>query len=273
ILTAAWFFQGIGCVENLMYVSLLSKITNLVIIVFFVRQPESFSIAVAASCLPTFFSGIYLTAIAHKRYKLRVPEFNNLLKTIKEGRDVFIGLLAPNLYNAMPTIALGTAYPADQFVNFAIASRLTSVVVTIQDVVAKAIYPIISRIKENQVNKLLIVNGLITVFPILVLFFLGESILSLFLGGDFSDVNQFLIIFTIGVFFIGLSNAISKGFLLPNGYDRLYRNVSLRVSVISALICIFGIYFGGLLGGALSIALARILFFVDYYISYRRLIR
>ncbi|MBT2948509.1 oligosaccharide flippase family protein [Vibrio anguillarum] len=271
VLTAAWFFQGVGRVEKLMFISLLAKVINLLIIIFFVNESEDIDIAVAASCLPTFIGGLYLTTMAHKRYRLALPKFSNVFISLQEGRDVFIGLLAPNLYNAIPTIALGTAYPSDQFVNFAIASRLASVVVTIQDVVAKAIYPILSRIKESQVNKLFIANGFVSIIPIMVLFFFGDWILTHFLGADFANVNQYLVIFTIGVFFIGLSNAISKGFLLPHGYDRLYRNISIRVSIISAVICSFGILFGGLVGGAVSITVARCVFFVDYYISYKRL--
>lgn len=271
VLTAAWFFQGVGCLEKLMFISLLAKIINLFIIVFFVNTPEDVEIAIAASCLPTFIGGLYLTVVAHNRYRLALPKFSNLFSSLREGRDVFIGLLAPNLYNAIPTIALGTAYPADQFVNFAIASRLASVVVTIQDVVAKAIYPILSRIKESQVNKLFIANGFVSIIPIMTLFLFGDWILTNFLGTDFVNVNQYLVIFTVGVFFIGLSNAISKGFLLPHGYDRLYRNISLRVSVVSAVFCIVGVFLGGLLGGAISITLARVLFFIEYYFCYSRI--
>ncbi|WP_336932675.1 oligosaccharide flippase family protein [Vibrio cholerae] len=271
VLTAAWFFQGVGCLEKLMFISLLAKIINLFIIVFFVNTPEDIEIAIAASCLPTFIGGLYLTVVAHNRYRLALPKFSNLFSSLQEGKDVFIGLLAPNLYNAIPTIALGTAYPADQFVNFAIASRLASVVVTIQDVVAKAIYPILSRVKESQVNKLFIANAFVSIIPIMTLFLFGDWILIHFLGADFANVNQYLVIFAIGVFFIGLSNAVSKGFLLPHGYDRLYRNISLRVSVISAIFCTVGVFLGGLLGGAISITLARLLFFVEYYFCYSRI--
>ncbi|EOW9231532.1 oligosaccharide flippase family protein [Vibrio cholerae] len=271
VLTAAWFFQGVGCLEKLMFISLLAKIINLLVIVFFVNAPEDVEIAIAASCLPTFIGGLYLTVVAHNRYRLALPKFSNLFSSLQEGKDVFIGLLAPNLYNAIPTIALGTAYPADQFVNFAIASRLASVVVTIQDVVAKAIYPILSRVKESQVNKLFIANGFVSIIPIMTLFLFGDWILIHFLGADFANVNQYLVIFAIGVFFIGLSNAVSKGFLLPHGYDRLYRNISLRVSVISAIFCTVGVFLGGLLGGAISITLARLLFFVEYYFCYSRI--
>ncbi|QIR06487.1 oligosaccharide flippase family protein [Salinivibrio costicola] len=272
-LTSAWFFQGIGSVEQLMKVSLTAKSINLIVIVFFVSEPKDLNIAIAATCLPMFFSGIFLAAYAHQRYKLSLPKFNNLSISLREGGNVFLGLLAPNLYNAIPTIALGTIFPASEFANFAIASRLASVIVTIQEVLAKSVYPILARVKESQVNKLLLANGLVSLVPIIVLYFLGEWILNTFLGRGFEGVNKYLVIFSIGVLFIGLSNAFSKGYFLPNGLDNVYRDVSLRISLISAILCACSIYQFGLLGAAISILLARFLFFADYLIAYRRLIK
>lgn len=270
-LTPIWFFQGIGAVEQAMKVSLTIKLINLLVIIFAVNTPEDLNIVVASFCIPMFLGGVYLSRLAFVRYRVAHPEFSQLKKSLYEGRDVFIGLLAPNFYNAMPTIALGALYSPADFVNFAIASRLASVVVTIQDVAAKAIYPIIARVKESQVTKLLILNGLLSLIPILILFIFGDWILNIFLGKDFTEVNTYLVVFTIGVMFIGLSNAISKGYLLPHGYDSLYRDISLRVSIVAAFFCMAGIYFNGLMGGAISITVARFLFFIDYSFCYWRI--
>ncbi|MGI2153084.1 lipopolysaccharide biosynthesis protein [Shewanella oncorhynchi] len=270
-LTPLWFFQGIGAVNRAMKVSLVIKLANLLVIVFAIHSPEDLIIVIASLCIPMLLGGLYLSYLASVQYCVALPTFSHLMKSFYEGRNVFIGLLAPNFYNAIPTIALGALYSPAEFVNFVIASRLASVVVTIQDVIAKAIYPIVARVKESQVAKLLIINGFISSIPILILLIYGDWILSVFLGKDFIEVNQYLVIFTIGVIFIGLSNAISKGFLLPHGYDRLYRNISLRVSLVSAIVCIVGIYFWGLMGGAVSITLARMLFFIDYSMCYLKL--
>lgn len=272
-LTPIWFYQGIGAVERAMKVSLLIKLLNLCTIILVVNSPDDLVIVFSSLCLPMLFGGIYLSHLASLHYNVGFPSLARLKQSLHQGRDVFIGLLAPNLYNAIPTIALGAIYPPAEFVNFAIASRLASVVVTIQDVVAKAIYPIIARIKESQVKKLLIINGAVSLVPIAVLLTCGDWLVKIFLGRDFSQVNEYLLIFTVGVFFIGLSNAISKGYLLPHGYDSLYRNISLRVSLVSAIVCILGIFFWGIWGGAFAITIARIIFFFDYMLAYLKLRR
>lgn len=272
-LTPIWFFQGIGAVEQAMKVSLIIKLINLLVIIFAVNTPEDLNIVVASFCIPMLFGGVYLSYLASIKYHVAPPTFNQLGKSFKEGRDVFIGLLAPNFYNAIPTIALGSIYPPAEFAKFAIATRLASVIVTLQNVMAKAIYPVLAMLKDSQVNKLLLLNLIISIIPAIFIYIGGEWGLGIFLGKDFSGVNTYLLILCVGIVFIGLSNAISQGYLLPNGHDRAYRNISLRVSFIAGIMSFGFIYFYGLLGGAIAITIARAIFFLDYAAVYIKIIR
>ncbi|EHK5437014.1 oligosaccharide flippase family protein [Aeromonas hydrophila] len=272
-LTPLWFYQGIGAVDRAMKVSLAIKVLNLLVIVFAVSSPDDFDIVMASLCIPMLFGGIYLSYLASIKYHVAPPTFNQLGKSFNEGRDVFIGLLAPNFYNAIPTIALGSIYSPAEFAKFAIATRLASVIVTLQNVMAKAIYPVLAMLKDSQVNKLLLLNFIISIIPAIFIYIGGEWALGIFLGKDFSGVNTYLLILCVGIVFIGLSNAISQGYLLPNGHDRAYRNISLRVSLIAGIMSFGFIYFYGLLGGAIAITIARAIFFLDYTAVYITIIR
>ncbi|CAJ1850529.1 Putative O-antigen transporter [Aeromonas dhakensis] len=272
-LTPLWFYQGIGAVDRAMKVSLAIKVLNLLVIVFAVSSPDDFDIVMASLCIPMLCGGIYLSYLASIKYHVAPPTFSRLGKSFNEGRDVFIGLLAPNFYNAIPTIALGSIYPPAEFAKFAIATRLASVIVTLQNVMAKAIYPVLAMLKDSQVNKLLLLNLIISIIPAIFIYIGGEWALGIFLGKDFSGVNIYLLILCVGIVFIGLSNAISQGYLLPNGHDRTYRNISLRVSFIAGVISFGFIYFYGLLGGAIAITIARAIFFLDYTAVYIKIIR
>ncbi|BEC21189.1 lipopolysaccharide biosynthesis protein [Escherichia coli] len=272
-LTPLWFYQGIGAVDRAMKVSLAIKVLNLLVIVFAVSSPDDFDIVMASLCIPMLCGGIYLSYLASIKYHVPPPTFSRLGKSFNEGRDVFIGLLAPNFYNAIPTIVLGSIYPPAEFAKFAIATRLASVIVTLQNVMAKAIYPVLAMLKDSQVNKLLFLNLIISIIPAIFIYIGGEWALGIFLGKDFSGVNTYLLILCVGIVFIGLSNAISQGYLLPNGHDRAYRNISLRVSFIAGIISFGFIYFYGLLGGAIAITIARAIFFLDYTAVYIKIIR
>ncbi|WP_421289527.1 oligosaccharide flippase family protein [Aeromonas veronii] len=271
-LTPLWFYQGIGAVDHAMKVSLAIKVVNLLVIILTVSSPDDFDIVMASLCIPMLFGGIYLSYFASMKYHVAFPTFNRLGKSLHDGRDVFIGLLAPNFYNAIPTIALGSMYPPAEFANFAIATRLVAVIITVQNVIAKAVYPVVAMLKSNQVNKLLTVNFVVSIIPSILLYNYGEWVLSIFLGKEFSSVNSYLVILSVGVIFIGLSNSISQGYILPNGHDKIYRNISLRVSILAAIISVVSIYFYGLVGGAFAMTFARTLFFIDYWIVYSKIV-
>ncbi|WP_229613289.1 oligosaccharide flippase family protein [Vibrio parahaemolyticus] len=268
-LTPVWYYQGMSEMMLVTKVMLASKFANLLVILFFINNESDISNALMATSLPSLLSGIYLTYSCKKNEKLSIKFSFGFLSTLKSSFHVFIGLLAPNLYNSIPTIILGTSYPPEQFAKFAIASRLCSVVVTLQNVLAKAVYPVISRIKESQVSKLIIANVFVSVPPIIFIFLFGEYVLGVFLGKEFSSANEYLIILIVGVLFVGVANSYSQGYLLPKGLDKLYRNISLRVSLISGGLALVLITHYGLIGGALSITTARFLFFMDYYVSYK----
>lgn len=270
-LTPLWFYQGIGAVNRAMTVSLVIKLFNLLVIVFAIKSPDDLAIVLASLCIPMLLGGVYLSHLASRRYHVGIPSLGRLGKSLHDGRDVFIGLLAPNFYNAIPTIALGSMYPPAEFANFAIATRLVSVIITAQNVIAKAVYPVVAVLKSNQVNKLLTVNAVVSIIPSIIVYYCGEWALSIFLGKNFTGVNDYLIVLCVGVIFVGLSNAVSQGYFLPNGYDKLYRNISLRVSFLSLLISIFMIYKLGILGGALATTTARIIFFAYYLLVYIKL--
>lgn len=263
-LTPLWFYQGIGAVDHAMKVSLAIKIVNFLVIIFAVSSPDDFDIVMASLCIPMLFGGFYLSYLASIKYHVTSPTFSRLGKSLHDGRDVFIGLLAPNFYNAIPTIALGSMYPPTEFAKFAIAIRLASVIVTFQNVLAKATYPILAVLKNSQVKKLLLLNFIVSIIPVALIIIFGERVLQVFLGQGFAGVDEYLLILCVGIIFIGLSNAVSQGFLLPNGYDRVYRNVSLRVSLFSSLLSFIFISQYGMLGGAILITVARLIFFIDY---------
>lgn len=267
-LTPVWFYQGLSQMLLVTKVSFVVRLANVFIILCFVREVSDLQLALLSISLPMMLGGIFLTYDCKNNRNLNVYIHFNIVAKLKSGVHVFIGLLAPNFYNSMPTIFLGTTYPPEQFAKFAVASRLCQVVVTLQNVLSKALFPILARMRSSKVNGMIMANILVSLPPLIVISFFGEYILGVFLGSEFSTSNQYLIILTVGVFFIGLANAFSQGFFLPNGLDSMFRNISLRVSFVSGLLAVILVDQFGLLGGAFAITVARLLFFVDYSVTY-----
>lgn len=267
----SWFYQGLGNTIPLLRTSIVTKLTHLFAVLIFVKEPNDIYIVLSTFVFPMFFGGVWLSLQAKIKYKIGRLVWSSVVRDIKLGKDVFLAILAPNFYNSIPTIILGTHFPPAQFAQYAIASKLMTVVIVSQNVLAKSVYPVLSTSKLNQTNKLLALNFFVTLAPITVIYFFGGEIIEVYLGEGYKDSSKYLTILSIGVMFLGLSNAISKGYFLPKGFDKLYRNIALRASLVSGCVALYLIGTMGLIGGAIALSFARLLFFIDYgynYINY-----
>ena len=270
-LISAWFFQAIGETIIFAKLMLLSKVINLIVLLFYVKGPEDIYIALLAFSLPMLLSGIVSFYFIYKKYNSKLFSLNNISYRLRTGFDIFIGLLAPNLYNSIPTLILGAVFPIVDFTPFAVASRLSSVISTAQNVIAKSLFPVLVIIKTDQVKKLIIINTIVSLPIIVFVVFFGDEFLNLFLGSEYTNAAKYLIIFSIGLFFVGVSNSIGQGYFLPNKLDDIYRLIAIRVSVFSAFISWLLISYYGVLGGAIAITVARVIFCLDHFVYYKRL--
>ncbi|WP_258086296.1 oligosaccharide flippase family protein [Xenorhabdus bovienii] len=270
ILTSSWFFQAIGKTKFLMYSSFVARIVNLIVIISIAATPESITILVISATWPVLICGLILFWRLKKNYNVSLLGFSKIKKYFENGLNTFIGILAPNLYNAIPIIIMGSIAAPHEFAKFSVATKICEIITTFQDVIAKSIYPALSMNNRNHLNKIILINILVSLPIFMVIYFLGDYILEMFLGHNFSD-NTYLKIISIGMVFVGIANAYGQGFFLPKGLDIIYRTISIRVSILSSVISIILIYNYQILGGAIAITIARLLFVIDYHLVYKKL--
>lgn len=275
IFLSAWFLIGVGKSHVLLFFSLVSKIINLLVILFLVKEPQDVVTAIYSFSIPSLFFGIVAYIYIFIKFSCKPCSFKSLLLRLRNGFDVFVGILSPNLYNSIPIMILGSISNPIDFAKFAIASRLCNVIVTALNVLAKSIFPIISKFRDNNSYiKYILYSNLMVIIPMIAFVFLfGEDVISIFLGKEYAINNIYLNVLVISTFFIGIANAYGQGYFLVNRLDSLYKKVSLRVSILSGLLSILLIYLFGVLGGAIGIVIARSLFALDFYVLYRKTLR
>ncbi|MEZ8688516.1 oligosaccharide flippase family protein [Vibrio splendidus] len=264
ILLSAWYLQATHRTQILLYASLTIKITNLTIIYFLVKDTNDLNILMISSTVPNLIVGSLVGYYIIKKEKIKkIVRFKNVKSTFNNGKNIFIGIAAPNLYNAIPMIIVGSYADPALFADYAIALKICSIIFMLQNVLTKALYPILSRGTEISLKFVLVLNLFLSVpFSIIISLF-GVDIINFLLHVKISD-PIYLIIISISLIFVGISGTISKGYLLPNGFDKLYKDISIRVSLISMVISIFLIYNFGVFGAALSLFIARLIFLMDY---------
>ena len=269
LLTSAWFFQGVALTKYLSIASISNKILLLIAIVVFIKSKDDFFLLVLFTTIPIFITSILLLFFLRSRYQIKLFSLNNIKRTVNDGLSVFIGLLAPNLYNAIPLMLLGNYADKLEFANFAISLKVCGVIFMLQNVVAKSIYPITSR-NKNGFKPTLFLNLLIVIPCVLILFFFGSDLIKVILGVSLeSDI--YIKVISTSLIFVAISNSFSVGYFLPNNLDVEYRNIAIKTSIVSAVIVFFLIYKFSVIGCALGLLTARAILFFNYTLSYKRI--
>ena len=269
LLTSAWFFQGAALTKYLSIASISNKILLLIAIVVFIKSKDDFFLLVLFTTIPIFITSILLLFFLRSRYQIKLFSLNNIKRTVNDGLSVFIGLLAPNLYNAIPLMLLGNYADKLEFANFAISLKVCGVIFMLQNVVAKSIYPITSR-NKNGFKPTLFLNLLIVIPCVLILFFFGSDLIKVILGVSLeSDI--YIKVISTSLIFVAISNSFSVGYFLPNNLDVEYRNIAIKTSILSAVIVFFLIYKFSVIGCALGLLTARAILFFNYTLSYKRI--
>ncbi|HFZ2087699.1 TPA: oligosaccharide flippase family protein [Escherichia coli] len=269
LLTSAWFFQGAALTKYLSIASISNKILLLIAIVVFIKSKDDFFLLVLFTTIPIFITSILLLFFLRSRYQIKLFSLNNIKRTVNDGLSVFIGLLAPNLYNAIPLMLLGNYADKLEFANFAISLKVCGMIFMLQNVVAKSIYPITSR-NKNGFKPTLFLNLLIVIPCVLILFFFGSDLIKVILGVSLeSDI--YIKVISTSLIFVAISNSFSVGYFLPNNLDVEYRNIAIKTSILSAVIVFFLIYKFSVIGCALGLLTARAILFFNYTLSYKRI--
>ncbi|QZN97072.1 oligosaccharide flippase family protein [Symbiopectobacterium purcellii] len=272
--SSPWFFQAINKVSLLAISSLISRLCSLVFILFFIKNESDFFVLFYVSSVPVLIAGLGMRYLLFCNYGIGIMgrfKLHTILSYFKNGYGVFIGILAPNFYNAIPVMYLAGVSNQQEFAKFAIAMRVCGLIYIIQNVYSKAIYPFLSRSKINYVKTLLLVNGFFSCSVAIFLALFGQNILEFILNIDYSDGGFYLNTLLISMIFVGAANSYSQGFFLPRGFDYIFRDVSVIVSSISGISCFFLIYLYGVIGAVGGIFFARLLFFIFYGFNYFKL--
>lgn len=267
-LTATWYHQGKQDMTILAVTSLIARVIQLSVMFLFIKTYDDITLAVFANSLVFFIPGAITSLYRNKRHKIKYNlSYKKIGQELRKGFNAFVGDFAPNLYSNLPPLLIGLFTTPAVFASYSLSLRIVNIAGSFQLMLAKAIYPSVVK-GEVSLKAMMVVNVIIALFPILVIYLYGKQIIALFLGGGYEEVSYYLIFLAPTILFASILYALTYGYFLPNKLDKEFRNISLIVSVISAVIGYFLIYKIGVLGAIAMFVLARFLFmtlFVFYY--------
>ncbi|EOI3548663.1 oligosaccharide flippase family protein [Cronobacter dublinensis] len=269
--TASWYHQGTQNMTAVAVTSCLARTIQLLILFLLVDNIGDLNIAILSITISFFSMGFIIELYRRKRFKLYFRfRSDNLIKNCKKGYDTFIGDFAPNLYSNLPPLLIGLIVSPAAFAAYSLSMRIINIAGSFQLMFAKAVYPSVVN-GTTGFKKIIFFNVALSLIPILIITFFGKEVIQFFLGAGYESTVTYLKWLAPSILFAGVIFSLTYGFFLPNKLDKVFRNVSLIASILSACIGYVCIYYIGAVGAIIMFVLARLLFVILFTYNYFKL--
>jgi O-antigen/teichoic acid export membrane protein len=268
-----WFFQGMERMKFIVYLTLIARFLFLICLFIFVTQEDDFYLVLLLNALTAFIS--FVAALWLIKYRFKVgflpPKISDIKRLLSEGRHAFITQLAPNLYNNSSAFLLGLFTNNTVVGYYTAAIKVIEALMSMGVILTNTFLPYLSRnIKNHSVffKVMSVSGGFFTIFSIVF----SDQITVILFGSDNLVISNYISLLSLWIFFIFFRDAIGVNYLMLMGYERVYRNIILYISLISfffalILVPMFEIY------GAISIILGSSFLMAMFTYSYYRKIK
>lgn len=258
ILFPDWFFQAIEKMKYTTIFNLLLKLIFTVAVFIFIRDREDYLIQPLLTTIGYLVCGIgALYLILWKwGYTLYRPQWNDILKTIKESTDVFFNNLMPNLYNSFSVMMLGFFGGATANGVYDGGSKFPTIFYNFQSVLSRAFYPFLSR-RPDKHSFYAKLNLFTALFGAIILIIISPWIIRIMLGEEFEKSVIVMQILSLSVIFLAMSYTYGTNYLIIHHKEKPLRNLTFVSSIIGMCISIPLVYYFTYIGAAITVCLCR----------------
>ncbi len=238
IIFPVWYFQGIEQMKYITYITLVSRITFLVLIFVFIHSEEDYLLIPIINGLGALLAGItslYILFIKH-RIKLIIPSYKFVKKLFVNSVPIFLSNVSIRLYVTTNKVIMGAFLGMSEVAYYDLAEKVTNVLKVPQGILGQTLFPKVSKDKNlNFVRRIFNYSLAINV----VIFFLAlvfSKQIVLLLGGK-GMLNSVIVldILAITVPVIAMSNMFGIQLLIPFGYHKIFSKVIITSGVIYIL--------------------------------------
>lgn len=253
-----WFFQAMERMKYITILNLLSKLLFTIAVFVFIKNKSDFILQPLFTTLGYIVSGlISMYVILYKwQIKIKRPELNSILNTIKGSTDVFINNIVPNLYNSFSVMLLGFfGGPVSNGLLDA-GSKFVGISQQFMSIISRIFFPFLSR-RIDKHNLYSRINIFLAILISLLLFIFAPIIIKIFFTEEFYSAITVLRIMSISILFLNLSSVYGTNYMIIQGYEKQLKNITLLCSLIGFVISFPLIYFFDYIGAVLTITLTR----------------
>lgn len=253
-----WFFQAMERMKYITILNLLSKLLFTIAVFVFIKNKSDFILQPLFTTLGYIVSGlISMYVILYKwQIKIKRPELNSILNTIKGSTDVFINNILPNFYNSFSVMLLGHFGGPISTGIYDASRKFTGLAHQFMNVISRTFFPYLSRRidKHSSFEKMYLITSLIIS---ICLFALAPILIDLFFTVDFYPAIPILRLTSISTFLVALSRVYGSHYLIIKGYEKILRNITFTCTIIGFIISFPLVYFLNVLGAALTLTITQ----------------
>ncbi|WP_206484681.1 oligosaccharide flippase family protein [Thalassotalea sp. G2M2-11] len=239
-LQPVWFFHGIEKMGYITLFSLLSRLSFLLLVVFFVSTKEDYVYVALFNGVTYCVAALLgLTLIYKLGYRPTWPGWQSVLETFKTSMEFFWSRAAVSTYTAAGTVFLGLWGTSVQVAYYSAAEQLYKGAQAFFSPLSQAIYP--NMLKNRNFSLLFKVMKwavLCCLIGVLIGSVIGEQVIELLFGIEFVNANSVLLIFLVTLMFTTPSTMLGYPLLGALGKVNLanrsvFLGAALQLSLLS----------------------------------------
>lgn len=235
-----WYFQGIEKLKTATYITVFSRLLLVLGTFLFVTTNQDLIIFIILLVTTNFLMGIlgYFSLLKYHKFTINWVDFS-FLKTITiEAFMFFLGGFLSLTFNFMTIFLIGLYYTMKFVTGFDIALKVVLVCIIPFDMLQQAVFPTITRNKnKNLLKKLILGSFFIGLFFSVILFFFSNQLLMLFGGEAMTEYGNVLKALSPIPPLVAVSFMLGTCTLVAFGYNKEF-NQSLIISSILYLVIV-----------------------------------
>ena len=223
VLYPSWYFQGIERMKYITYLTLVSRLTFMVLIFFLIKSPSDYIWVPAIYGIGYIVSGIISSYIVFVKHKIRF--YFQPVKTLKihlfDSFPIFVSNVSVVLYISTNKVITGALLGMEQLAYYDLAEKIIIVLKTPINILGTTLFPKFNHDKNlGFAKKILRLSWAGNVILFLLTLIFSKNIV-LILGGPAME-HAFVIvnILAITIPVIAISNLLILSMLLPFNKER-----------------------------------------------------
>jgi O-antigen/teichoic acid export membrane protein len=254
ILFPDWLFQAFEKMKYITLMNLFSKLLFISLIFVVIKKEDDYIYQPLLVLLGNLVSGIISIYFIRKMFKIKYtfPALEEVFKSIREGKDMFISLFLPNLYTNFSVTLLG--FYGGNFVTgiYSSGKKFIDMAEQVLGVLSRTFFPFLSR-RIDKHDVYVKIGASISIFFGIVLFLGADLLVKIFYNDKFSDSSNIIRIMSVAPFFLFLMNTYGTNYLVIMKKEKILRNIILYCSLGGFALAWFAITNFSYIGVAITV--------------------